>query len=421
MSQRLLWIASFVFAVCSLMPPASLAQGDDPAFAEASAAFARGDYAAALELFQLVRTTGPDEPAVLFNIGVCEYKLGRYADAAAEFESLGARFPAMRALAQYNRGLALLGLGRDADASAAFNAASASGDAKIAPLAAARLQGLGQAAPVAHVPRRWDGFLQLGLGHDDNVAFVDEVALPAGQQADTPLADFYGFGSRRFGAAARVRLDLGGYLVRYPDASQFEEDSVNVAAAFERSSGPWSMDFGPHYARSTLGGNAFEGEAGVTLRAARPFGDWRFFVLATYDDIDSLESQYDYLAGAQRRVRVTLAQRVGRGRFSASVEAENNNLAAASVSSDRRRALLGYRYGLGADWSVEGAVAYRLSRYERPSGPDERLTELFASVRRAFAHDWVFTADYRHSRNDADLTEFAYSADRIALGVNRAF
>jgi hypothetical protein len=421
MSQRLLRIASLVLAVCSLMPRPSLAEGDDPAFVEASAAFARGDYAAALELFELVRTTGTDEPAVPFNIGVCEYKLGRYADAAAEFESLGARFPAMRALAEYNKGLALLGLGRDADARAAFSAASASGDAKIAPLAAARLQGLGQAAPVAQVPRRWDGFLQLGLGHDDNVAFVDEVTLPAGQQADSPLAEVYGFGSRQFGAAARVRLDFGGYLVRYSDAPQFEEDSVNVAAAFERSSGPWSMDFGPRYARSTLGGNAFEGEVGATVRVARPFGDWRFSVLATYDDIDSLESQYDYLAGAQRRLRLTLAQRVGRGRFSASVEAENNNLTAATVSSDRRRVLLGYRHGLGADWSVEGAVAYRLSRYERPSGPDERLTELFASARRAFAHDWVFTADYRHSRNDADLAEFVYTADRIALGVNRAF
>ena len=421
MSQRLLWLASLVLAVCWSMPRPSLAEGDDPAFADASAAFARGDYAGALELFELVRTTGSDEPAVLFNIGVCEYKLARYADAAAEFESLGARFPAMRALAEYNRGLALLGLDRDADARAAFSAASASGDAKIAPLAAARLRDLGQAEPAAQSRQLWDGFLQVGLGHDDNVAFVDELALPAGQQADSPLAELYGFGSRRFGAAARVRLDFGGYVVRYTDAPQFEENSLNVGTAFERSLGPWSMDFGPHYQRSTLGGNAFEGEAGVNVRAARPFGDWRFSVQATYDDIDSLESQYDYLAGAQRRLRLTFAQRTGRGRFSASVEAEDNNLAAATVSSNRRRVLLGYRHGLGADWSVEGAVAYRLSRYERPSGPDERLTELFASVRRSLAHDWVFTADYRHSRNDADLPEFAYAADRIALGVNRAF
>jgi tetratricopeptide (TPR) repeat protein len=421
MAQRLLRLASLVLAVCWLIPRSSLAQSDDPAFAAASAAFAGGDYAGALELFELVRITGGNEPAVLFNIGVCEYKLGRYADSAAAFESLGSRFPAMRPLAEYNRGLALLGLRRDADARAAFAAARASGDTKIAPLAAARLRDLEQAAPAVQVPRHWDGFLQVGVGHDDNVAFVDEVTLPVGQQADSPLAELYGLGSRRFGMTTPVRLDFGGYVVRYADAPQFEEDSVNVAAAFELARGAWSMDLGPHYVRSTLGGNPFEGEAGVTVRAARPFGDWRFSVLATYDDIDSLESQYDYLAGAQRRVRFTLAQRVGRGRFSASVEAEDNNLAAAAVSSERRRVLLGYRYGLGASWSVEGAVAYRLSRYERSSGPDERLTELFASVRRVLAHDWVVTADYRHTRNDADLADFAYTADRIALGVNRAF
>src|SRR4029079_9756460 len=109
MSPRLFWLASLVLAVCSLMPRSSFAQGDDPALVAASAAFARGDYAAAFELFELVRATDADEPAVQFNIGVCEYKLGRYADAAAEFESLGARFPAMRALSADQRGLALRG------------------------------------------------------------------------------------------------------------------------------------------------------------------------------------------------------------------------------------------------------------------------------------------------------------------------
>lgn len=398
------------------------AEGDDPTFAAAAAAFERGDYASALELFQSVRAPGADEPAVPFNIGVCEYKLGRYADAAAEFEGLGARFPALRGLAEYNRGLALLGLKREADARSAFIAASAAADPKIASLAAARLRDIGEAAVPAPAPRPWQGFVQLDAGHDDNVALVDEVALPAGQQADSSLAEVYGFASRSFGGAAHSRLDLGGYFVRYADAPQFEESSVSVAGTFERSPGAWSIDFSPHYERSTLGGNAFEGETGLAVRANRPLGsNLRFAVLATYDDIDSLESQYDYLAGAQRRLRLTLAQRSGRGRFSASLEAEDNNLAAPTVSSERWRATLGYRRSLGAAWTLEGALAYRLSRYGRPSGPDERLTEIFASARRALRHDWVLTADYRHSRNDADLPEFTYSADRIALGVNRAF
>jgi hypothetical protein len=82
--------------------------------------------------------------------------------------------------------------------------------------------------------------------------------------------------------------------------------------------------------------------------------------------------------------------------------------------------MLDYRRGLGADWSLEGAVAYRLTGYDKPSG-DERLTEVFASARRLLGHDWAFTVDYRHSNNDADLAEFTYSADRIAVGVSRVF
>jgi hypothetical protein len=43
------------------------------------------------------------------------------------------------------------------------------------------------------------------------------------------------------------------------------------------------------------------------------------------------------------------------------------------------------------------------------------------SARRALGHDWAFTVDYRRSDNDADLPEFAYAADRIAVGISRAF
>ena len=125
---------------CTLVSEISLAAADS-SFAAASAAFERGDYASALTLFEATRA-GADGPAVPFNIGVCLFKLGRYADAEAEFASLATSFPMMRALAEYNRGLALLGAKRDADARAAFSAASAAGDPKIAALSAERLGAL---------------------------------------------------------------------------------------------------------------------------------------------------------------------------------------------------------------------------------------------------------------------------------------
>ena len=119
-------------------------------------------------------------------------------------------------------------------------------------------------------------------------------------------------------------------------------------------------------------------------------------------------------------MRASLTKLVTRGRFTAGLELEDSNRAEAAVSSTRRRIVLGYRRGVGADWSLEGGVAYRLTSYDKPSG-DERLTEILVSARRALGHDWAFTVDYRRSDNDADLTEFRYAADRIAVGISRAF
>lgn len=262
--------------------------------------------------------------------------------------------------------------------------------------------------------------MQLGVGHDDNVALVDEVALPVGQQADSPLTELVGYGSGRLGAHARV--DLAGYFVRYSDASQFDEDALSAGVAFERSRGAWAFELGPRYERSTIGGASFESEMGVRARTDRPVGaHLRFTAAFAYDDVAALEPQFGYLEGARRQLRVTLERRMRGVRYGATLEAEDNNRAEPSVSSDRRRILLRYARSLGAMWDVEGAAAYRWSSYERTTGPDERLAELFASARRLFAKDWAFTVDYRHSNNDADLPEFSYGADRIALSIGRTF
>ncbi|HET7130895.1 MAG TPA: hypothetical protein VFJ95_01550, partial [Gammaproteobacteria bacterium] len=59
-------------ALLALSLPFAVFAADDSLFAQASAAFARGDYASALELFEAVRASGAEGPAVPYNIGVSE-------------------------------------------------------------------------------------------------------------------------------------------------------------------------------------------------------------------------------------------------------------------------------------------------------------------------------------------------------------
>jgi tetratricopeptide (TPR) repeat protein len=414
---------SLYLASCALGHAVSVAaQSDTVPFSEASAAFERGDYSRALALFEAARASGAEEPAVSFNIGVCRYKLGDFEQAAADFDDLAHRFPAMRGVAEYNRGLALVGLGRSEVAREAFLDAATYGDEQVAGLAAEQLSGLGATAPSRAPASAWYGSFDFGVGHDDNVALVDEVTLPVGEAADSPLAEFFGFASRSLGSRARARLDFTGYAVRYSDVPQFDEDSLRVAAVLERVTGDWRLEFGPRYEYSTLGDDAFEAEAGVAVRAERSLqSGWRFGAQIAYDDVESLEARYDYLEGAQRQVRVTLVRRASGSRLAAGLDFEDNDRAEPSVSSTRRRLFMNYRRGLRDDWSVEGFASYRLSQYDRTTGTDERLSEVGAIARRELARDWLLSATYRYSNNDADLPEFTYSADRVAVSIGKSF
>ena len=292
-----------------------------------------------------------------YNIAVCRYKLGEFATAEAEFADLGRRFPAMRAIAEYNRGLALLGLERPDDARAAFATARAEGDPKIVALADERLQEL-EPRPTAEPNRRWQGLFELAAGDDDNVALVDDLTLPAGQSAASPFTELLGYAARSFDGRLPATLDFSGYSVRYSDASQFDQDSLRASASFEREHDQWRFDFGPHYGRSTLGGDGFQSELGASLRITRPLAaaGWRFVANLLYTDIGAVEARFAYLEGAKRQARVELVRRTGAKRFDATLDFEDSDRAEASVSARRQRLVVGYRSDVTRDWSVGGAV-----------------------------------------------------------------
>ncbi|HET8698055.1 MAG TPA: tetratricopeptide repeat protein [Gammaproteobacteria bacterium] len=409
-------------AMLALSLPLAVFAADDSSFAQASAAFARGDYASALELFEAARAGGAEGPAVPFNIGVSEYKLGRYAEAEREFASLGERFPSMAGIAAYNRGLALLALDRRDDARAAFAAAYDSGDDKITALAAQQLAALGDVrpAPAARASASWTGLIDASLGNDDNVALVDELALPAGRSGDSSFTEVLAYASRSAGSAVPLRVDLSGYLVRYPDASDFDQTSFDVGAAYERRGERWRFEIGPHYDRSTLGGDDFEAELGVRARAQRPVGTRaRFGFTLAFDDVSALDSLYDFVEGTQWRLGVFL--RPSAAGLRASYDVERNDRVTPGASPDRQRATVGYRWRLGRSWWLDGGLSYRLSRYDFAADNRERLKELRVAASRDLARGWRVSADYRRSDNDADLPAYSYTGNRVAATLGKTF
>ena len=396
------------------------ADASDSPFAAATAAFAQGDYARALDLFEAARAAGAEGPAVPYNIAVCRYKLGQYASSEAEFRALRERFPSMRQVADYNRGLALLALGDEPEARDAFQVATTASDPKVAALAAEQLERLGAAvAPPTGV--RWAGVFDAGLGHDDNVALVEELTLPAGRSADSGLLELLGYASRRIGARSS-RLEVSGYVVEYADAGEFDQTSLRVAGIFVRTPGRWRFDVGPHYERSTLGSADFEREVGVTVRADRSIGDQlRFVTTLAYDDVSALDTTFEYLEGSKTRLGASIERRGRAATARVTYDVERNDRAAAAASSDRSRLAFGYRRALSASWLVDGTLSYRASSYDRVVGPDERLAEVGLGMDRTLRRGWRFRVEYRRSDNDADVPQFSYTSNRVVAGLGKVF
>ena len=387
-------------------------------FAEGERAFAVGEYEEALRLFEAARDSGSTGPSSYYNIGVCQYRLGDFAAAEATFATLAAEFPALRELAEYNRGLALRASGDTAAARVAFARAQSSTDDKIVALANAQLIEIGGARVVEE--GRWTGYFAGGVGYDDNVALLDEQLLPS-SDASSPLTEVIGLLSRDFGSRP-LRLDLSGYAVSYPEVRDFDQTAVRLSLSAQKRLGAWTMIVGPALGRSTFDGDGFEELIGADLRLRRSFrGSVVFEARALYDDSEAGDPRFDYLEGSRRQVRLSL-QHTGIARIRGGYQAERDDRADPGVSPSRERWSLVYQRPLAPMWSMAATVSQRTSRYSAASVPrKETLQEVSLAARREISRHWTLGAEYQWFDNDSTVSAYAYDGQRFVLGLSRNF
>jgi hypothetical protein len=393
-------------------------------FADASAAFAAGDYAAAAASFEAARAAGMDGPAVEYNAGVSYYRLGAFERAEHVFRSLAQSYPDMRALADYNLGLVLTRQSRTFEAREAFERARLGGDPAIAALADAMLERTDDQAPVTPgVATRWIGLFDVAVGYDDNVALLDESSLPAGMSTESPLLEAYGYVSGRVGAESAVRIDASAYLVRYSRAGEFDQDGLQLAVAYLWEAGNWQIDAGSHYNYSTLAGEGFERRIGASMTARYPLGEATSMLLRyVHDDVGALSDDYRFVKGTRDRLSVGLEQRGERGKLALGYVRERNDRLSPNVSPERHEVFAGYQLALTADWSVGVQGLLRASRYEQLAEPrDEDLSQVSVTATRDFGSGWQLFGAYRVSENSSNVDLFSYDRNRLVFSLNRLF
>jgi hypothetical protein len=407
-----LWIAQ-IFAVAPARAQV------DGSFDAATAAFEAGDYLRAVSLFQAARANGLDSASLHYNLGVSQYRVGDYAEAEATFAGVRARFPELGALADYNRGLALLALDRDSEARAAFERARREGDETLRDLAG---RALALMAPAERPRATWVGYFDAGVGDDDNVALVDELSLPATLSASSSFTELAGYAGRRLGATP-LSFGVSGYLVRYADASQYDQDALRFDVGGDWAVGDWRIEAGPYLGETLLDGDGFERTVGVGVRALRPLAESLWLdVRFSHDDLEATSSRFDFVAGTRDRLRVGLDIGATRGRWRPSVELERNDRASAGVSPERQRLALRYGRAITERWSLDATIAYRDSDFDALAAPrEERLREAIATVRRGLARGWALSAQYRFADNESNVAQFNYTSNRVSLALGKVF
>lgn len=415
-----LLILLVVASPAAAQTPASAEETASQRFAAGSRAFENGDFREALADFEAAIAAGKQGPAVRYNVAVCYYKLGDYRRAENAFKDLAQRFPEMRALAEYNIGLALTEQDRRGEARDAFERARAGNDVQIAALATVMLDRL-VVASEAPSARPWTRLIDMRIGHDDNVALIDAASLPTGRSTDSSLAELFAYFSGPVGVRP-WRVDASAYIVAFPDAGEFDQRVVYLGAAREWRAGDWYFDAGPRVSHATLDGDGFEQRVGLLMNARRVAGNVTFAAQLAHDDIDDLEARFSYVDGTLDQLAFAIDSTLRSGRVIATYYLERNDRADAGVSADRDRYVLRYRRLFNAAWTTDLMYEYRKSDYTELSPVrEEERRQLGIDLARNVSANWQVVMQYRVADNESNDPAYTYDRHRVSIGVSTTF
>lgn len=386
------------------------------------AAFTSGDYESALVFFQLARDAGLDTAAVHYNIGVSQFRLGRYSDSRRTFVTVARHYPQMRGLAEYNLGLIARRLGNDADAREHFLSAYdlSPDDRKIRVLASRNLR---EIEPDVQIASRWSGVVGVRAGYDDNVALRDEAGLPVGTTTDSPMTDAFASFSGPWSGRSGFRVEGSAYLVHYVDADDFDQSQISGGVFYDWRPDKWRFQLGLQASTISLAGDAYDRKAGVRARAVRYLApgasiDVRYVQEEVSEadplfiGIDGTRQQFDarynwYRDGHVVQLRYWL---------------ETNDRLDPAVSPERNRFALYYGMQPESGLGYEAAVDIRNSDYDELATPrEEDLLTLRGAITYRFRSNWLVQLEYQNANNDSTDETFSYDRSKLVFGAIKIF
>ena len=412
-----------LIVVIALLSFAEAAIGNAPdTWLAGQQAFQRGDYVEALRLFKAAQRSGVEGPALSYNIAVCHYKLGDYEQSRLHFRRIADQYPKMRGLVEYNLGLVAQQLGDNMGARQHFvDAYRLSTNNETLRILSSRM--LGQIEPEVVTASRWTGAFGLRIGNDDNVALRDELGLPSGVSAQSPMIDLFGSVQGPIDVGTGFQVNGSVYLIRYSDASEFNQSEIRGGVVYDWRPNDLHIAIGAHASASTLGGDSFDQKTGAEARIARFFGRSNSIgIRLVYDDITASDSQVAGIKGSRLKIAALYRWYSNSHQFLVRYSFETNHRSNPSVSPDRHRVGVTYRYDSSAGLGYEAGFDVRRGDYNDLAIPrDEELLTARVGVTYSLANSWHVWLEYRYSENRSSDPVFSYDRNQITLGFLKSY
>lgn len=401
----------------------SIALGNDDAAWDAGLlAFQKGEYSTALSAFETALASGQTGPAVHYNIGVCQFQTGQYDDAAETFTLISLKYPKMRALAEYNRGLVAHKQDRLPAAKQHFllSYRLSADDEKLRILASTMLRRI---EPGTRRPAGWVGVLSVATGYDDNIVLRDDVGLPINTSTASSFLDSFATIGGPIPGLGGVNFDGSAYLISYLDNEDFDQGGLNAGLSYHWTGEEWHARIGANAGHSTFGGDSFDDSLNFDARLVRTLSvhssiEFRY----RFADISATDPVYAGIDGSRQRLEISYRWDQNGTRLEIAYVAENNDRDDPGVSADRDRFRLSYRYDLNAVWAAELGGDFRVSRYSdlTPERTEDRVI-LKAGISRSFHSGWRALAQYQHSTNSSTDDTYSYTRNMVSLGLLKIF
>jgi tetratricopeptide (TPR) repeat protein len=386
-------------------------------------AFKAGENESAVTYFESAKKQGMDTIALRYNLASSYYKVGRYEDAKELFIDL-LKTDAMSDLAEFNLGLIAIKQKRWSTARDHFNAVVESGrDEKLTGLSEQQL------ARLTKEEGRFRVSLFGNVGYDDNIVSVsdDSAQNVADNFFDVFASANYLLGGKRDNGWI---IDGSLYQINYRDYNEYDIGLYWAGLKKTFNVSGWKSGAHLKLYKSTYGGDDYLTSGMIDLTTRKRFsGTNAVHLRYRYEDINSDNPVYDYLAGWRQRASAEYRHYTRNSLAQLTYELELNNrgeLIGPTYSyeySPTRNTLRGKYTHKIKDWRLGGELAYRNSAF--PTSPtvdrtDDQLS-LALSADYYFDPTFKFTSKVQFIDNNSSEDKYVYDKSIIRIGLSKYF